>query len=153
MAKITDHARHEARTTLGKETNFQGTLRFTDSLCILGKFSGEIISPGELIVEDGAEVKANIRIGSVTIGGLVKGNVIAKNKLEMLATGKVIGNIKTAKLKIADGVIFEGKCEMIKDPDKIDIFSESHDNLKTKLERDTMTGEAVPAAVGENKPN
>jgi cytoskeletal protein CcmA (bactofilin family) len=32
----------------------------------------------------------------------------------MLATGQVYGNIRTAKLNIADGVVFEGKCEMIK---------------------------------------
>jgi cytoskeletal protein CcmA (bactofilin family) len=44
MAKLTEHSRSEEATTLGRETNFQGTLRFTDSLRILGRFSGEIIS-------------------------------------------------------------------------------------------------------------
>lgn len=151
MGKISEHSRHDATTTLGRETAFQGTLRFTDSLCILGKFSGEIISPGQLSIDEGAEVKANIRIGSITIGGLVKGNIIAKNKLEMLATGKVVGNIKTAKLKIADGVIFEGKCEMIKDPDKIDIFGESHDDLKKRIEKENTVKETIPASGGEEK--
>ncbi len=135
MAKITEHSRIEEATTLGRETNFQGTLRFTESLRILGRFSGEIISPGRLVVEEGAEVKASIRVGSVVVGGVIRGNITAKNKLEMLATGKVIGNIRTAKLKIADGVVFEGKCEMIKDPDSIDIFSESAESLKKNIEQ------------------
>ncbi|EMO64809.1 Polymer-forming cytoskeletal domain protein [Leptospira borgpetersenii serovar Pomona str. 200901868] len=47
------------------------------------------------------------------MGGEITGNVIATQKLEMLSTGKVNGNIKTSKLQIADGVIFEGNCEMI----------------------------------------
>ena len=47
----------------------------------------------------------------------------ASEKLEMLATGQVFGNIRTAKLNIADGVVFEGKCEMITNPDTVDIFS------------------------------
>jgi cytoskeletal protein CcmA (bactofilin family) len=135
MAKVNDHKGNERiRTTLGKETDFNGTMKFKDSLKIIGKFKGEIVSPGFLYIENGAEVKANIKVGSVIIGGVVKGNVIAKEKLEMLETGKVFGNIKTAKLKIADGVVFEGKCEMIKNPEKIDIFSENVDEIKKNIE-------------------
>lgn len=122
------------RTTLGKETEFNGTMKFQDSLKIIGKFKGEIVSPGFLYIENGAEVKANIKVGSVIIGGVVKGNVTAKDKLEMLDTGKVFGNIRTAKLKIADGVVFEGKCEMIKNPEKIDIFTENVDQIKKNVE-------------------
>ncbi|HEQ72136.1 MAG TPA: cell division protein [Spirochaetia bacterium] len=145
MAKLTEHTRRDEATTLGKETVFKGTLRFTDSLCILGKFSGEIISPGRLTIAEGAEVKANIRVGSVTVGGVVRGNILAKHKLEMLATGKVIGNISTSKLKIADGVIFEGKCEMIKDPDKIDIFGQTADALKKAIDEQQVRQEQIPA--------
>jgi cytoskeletal protein CcmA (bactofilin family) len=135
MAKVNDHKGNERiRTTLGKETDFNGTMKFKDSLKIIGKFKGEIVSPGFLYIENGAEVKANIKVGSVIIGGVVKGNVIAKEKLEMLETGKVFGNIKTAKLKIADGVVFEGKCEMIKNQEKIDIFSENVDEIKKNIE-------------------
>lgn len=123
------------KTTLGKETNFNGVIKFKESLKINGKFKGQIISPGFLYVEDGAEVKANIKVGSIIVGGLVKGNILAKERLEMLATGQVYGNIKTAKLKIADGVVFDGKCEMIKNPDKIDIFSESADELKKSIKK------------------
>jgi len=135
MAKMNDHKGLERiRTTLGKETEFNGTMKFQDSLKIVGKFKGEIISPGFLYIENGAEVKANIKVGSVIIGGIVKGNVTAKDKLEMLETGKVFGNIRTAKLKIADGVVFEGKCEMIKNPEKIDIFTENVDQIKKNVE-------------------
>lgn len=118
------------RTTLGKETRFNGVMRFKDSLKIDGRFEGEIISSGFLYVEHGAEIKADIKVGSVVIGGVVHGNIEAVDKLEMLSTGKVYGNIKTKVLKIADGVVFEGKCEMIKNSDTIDIFSDTVTNLK-----------------------
>ncbi len=118
------------KTTLGKETNFSGTMRFTDSLKIDGKFQGEIISNGFLYVEHGAVVRANIKVGSVIVGGIVKGNIEALEKLEMLASGQVFGNIRTAKLKIADGVVFDGKCEMIKNAEAINVFSNSVENLK-----------------------
>jgi cytoskeletal protein CcmA (bactofilin family) len=118
------------RTTLGRETNFNGTMRFTESLKIDGKFQGEIISNGFLYVEHGAVVRANIKVGSVIVGGIVKGNIEALEKLEMLSSGQVFGNIRTAKLKIADGVVFDGKCEMIKNAESINVFSNSVENLK-----------------------
>lgn len=122
--------KEKIKTTLGNQTNFHGTMRFRDSLKIDGSFQGEIISKGFLYIENGAVVKANIKVGSIVIGGIVKGNIEASERLEMLSTGQVFGNIRTAKLKIADGVVFDGKCEMIRNPDKIDIFSNSVEEIK-----------------------
>jgi cytoskeletal protein CcmA (bactofilin family) len=126
--------KEKIQTTLGKETNFNGVMKFRDSLKIDGKFQGEIISDGFLYIENDAVIKANIRVGSVIVGGVVHGNIEAKESLEMLATGQVFGNIRTAKLKIADGVVFEGKCEMIKNPDGVDIFADSPDKLKKTVQ-------------------
>ncbi|TGK00956.1 polymer-forming cytoskeletal family protein [Leptospira semungkisensis] len=100
-------------TILGRETSFSGILNFRKPLEISGEFEGEIESEGFLLVSEGARVRANIKAGTVIVGGEITGNVIATQRLEMLPSGKVNGNIKTAKLQIADGVIFEGNCEMI----------------------------------------
>ena len=121
-------------TTLGRETVFSGTMRFSTSLKVEGNFEGEIISSGFLYVEKGARVKADVQVGSVVVGGVVEGNIVAAEKLEMLSTGKVYGNVTTSKLKIADGVVFEGKCEMIKNPDDVDIFSSSVEKIKDTLQ-------------------
>ncbi len=108
---VTEHG--VIATVLGKETSFHGTLSFKKPLQISGEFKGEIISDGDLIISEGAKVQANIKARTVIVGGLVIGNVTATHRLEMLHTGKVQGNIKTAKLQIADGVVFDGNCEMI----------------------------------------
>jgi len=124
----------EITTTLGKSTVFDGTMRFTRSLKIDGEFKGKIISSGFLYIEEGAMVKADIKVGSVVVGGVVHGNIEASDNLEMLSTGQVFGNIRTAKLRIADGVVFEGKCEMIKNPDAVDIFATPVEKLKSKVQ-------------------
>ncbi|EMJ53345.1 polymer-forming cytoskeletal family protein [Leptospira interrogans serovar Valbuzzi str. Duyster] len=100
-------------TVLGRETSFSGILNFQRPLEISGEFQGEIESEGFLLISEGAKIRANIKAGTVIVGGEITGNVIATEKLEMLSTGKVNGNIKTSKLQIADGVIFDGNCEMI----------------------------------------
>jgi cytoskeletal protein CcmA (bactofilin family) len=105
-------------TVFSKDTDFNGELSFKKSLQINGNFEGEIVSGGFLVVGEGAVVRANIKAKTVIIIGTVHGNIEATNRLEIHATGKLYGNIRTAKLQIADGVVFEGKCEMIKGDQK-----------------------------------
>ena len=116
-------------TVLGKDTDLNGELSFKKSLQINGKFEGEIVSGGYLVIGDGAHVKANIKAKTVIINGTVYGNIEASSKLEIQEKGKLFGNIRTAKLRIADGVVFEGKCEMIKSYEK----NGKKDNLSEKI--------------------
>jgi cytoskeletal protein CcmA (bactofilin family) len=105
-------------TVLSKDTEFHGDVRFKKSLQIDGYLEGDIVSEGFLVIGEGATVKANIRARSVIIYGTVHGNIEAAENLEIQTSGKLYGNIRTAKLKIADGVVFEGNCEMIKSYEK-----------------------------------
>ncbi len=118
-------------TVFSKDTEFYGDLKFKKSLQINGYLEGEVESEGFLVVGEGAVVRANIRAKTVIIGGEVHGNIEATERLEILTSGKLYGNIRTSKLKIADGVVFEGKCEMIKEYDR----SDRHDKVeKAKVE-------------------
>ncbi len=101
-------------TILGANTEFRGIMEFENSIQIQGQFEGEIKTKGLVVVDDTAYVKANIEANTIIIAGVVEGNVIGTKKVNILAGGQLIGNIKTAKLKIADGVVFDGNCEMIK---------------------------------------
>ncbi len=101
-------------TVFGKDTEFNGDLTFKKSLQINGTFEGEISSAGYLVVGEGAVVRANIKAKNVVLMGTVYGNIEAASGIEIHPNGRLYGNIRTAKLKIADGVVFEGKCEMIK---------------------------------------
>ncbi len=130
MSKITDD---RISTSLGKETSFSGTMRFEKSLKVEGRFQGRIVSAGALYVEQSAEIDADIEVGSVVVAGTVRGNIVARDRVELLGTARLYGDIRTAKLKIADGVVFEGKCEMIKDTAAVDIFSARSSELKESL--------------------
>ncbi|ADK82279.1 MULTISPECIES: bactofilin family protein [Sediminispirochaeta] len=117
-------------TTLGPQTVLKGILRFSDSLTIKGVFDGEIEASGHLVVEKGSRVKADIKVSSAVVSGSVTGNILAEEKLEMDSNGQVFGNVRTRRLRIADGVLFEGTCEMIKDPSGVDVFSTRGEKLK-----------------------
>jgi cytoskeletal protein CcmA (bactofilin family) len=111
-------------TTLGAETGFSGVLRFSDSLRIQGSFEGEIDATGRLYIDSDATVNAKRIVAmSVVIGGTVRGDIEAPDRVEMLPSAKVYGKVRTARLRIADGVIFEGSCEMIRDPASFSPFN------------------------------
>ena len=122
-------------TVLSEDTKFNGKMKFTRSLKICGKYEGGIEAQGLLYIDRGAEVKAGLKAKEIIIDGTVHGNVTASESVEMLPNGKVFGNIRAKKLRIADGVIFEGKCEMIKDAESVDIFAADSAIIKSAFER------------------
>jgi cytoskeletal protein CcmA (bactofilin family) len=109
----------KVETVFSETTSFDGTLKFSTSIKIEGNFKGKIISKGYLMIGENAKVRAHIKAHSIVIAGEVKGNVEADDRLEMLPTGKLYGDIKTKKLKMADGVVFEGTCEMLPHSGKV----------------------------------
>lgn len=92
--------------TLSGKLNFQGTVR------IDGDFEGEIDADGVLTIGEEANVRAKIRVGSITVMGEVHGSIDAKEKVVIQVPGKVLGDIKTSRLVIEDGAVFEGNCVM-----------------------------------------
>jgi cytoskeletal protein CcmA (bactofilin family) len=135
MAKSRDPGRiDKPRTRFSKNTKFEGTLKYAESLRIDGAFKGDIVSAGTLHIDKDAIVRADIKVTSVRVEGIVHGNINASESIEILSGGKVYGNIRTRRLKIDDGVLFKGKCEMIKDADTIDIFSATVSKIKNTVE-------------------
>src|SRR5207237_619710 len=70
----------ELNALLGKGSQFEGKLIFEGTVRIDGKFSGEIISTDQLIVGEGAEVKANVKVGTMTCLGDYQGDATASRR-------------------------------------------------------------------------
>ncbi len=97
---------------LDKGTEFEGKLAFEGAVRINGRFSGEIFSEGTLYVGDGGSVNAEIQVSTAIISGEVTGDVGASTKVELQRSARLRGNIRTKTLKIEEGAIFEGNCQM-----------------------------------------
>lgn len=100
-------------TLIGNGTVFDGTLTSRESICVEGIVRGKIVCEGSVIIGEKGRADAEVFADTVLLGGEVNGNIMAKTKLEITTSGKLRGNIKTGSLIIAEGVIFEGKCQMI----------------------------------------
>ena len=102
----------EPATIMGEDIDFKGSLRFKNGLKILGKFKGTIETNGDLIIGDTAELKADIHTGTIEIGGIIRGNIIADKKVAIKSKGNIRGDIKTPDFQIESGAKFTGSCQM-----------------------------------------
>jgi cytoskeletal protein CcmA (bactofilin family) len=97
---------------LHKGSRVIGQLSFQGPVKIDGVVEGDIQCEGTVTIGESAEVRAKISGQIVVIRGKVEGNVTAKEKVELLAPARLIGNVSAPRLSIAEGVVFDGDCSM-----------------------------------------
>ncbi|MBX3292951.1 MAG: polymer-forming cytoskeletal protein [Acidobacteria bacterium] len=96
-------------TTLSGETSFHAMLR------VDGHLVGSVSSgSGTLIVGTNGQVDANVMVSSAMVNGVVNGDIIATERVQLGRTAKVVGNIQTPRIIIEEGAVFEGVCSMMK---------------------------------------
>ncbi|MDR2659724.1 MAG: polymer-forming cytoskeletal protein [Spirochaetaceae bacterium] len=141
--------------TFSKTTSFNGVLHFDGVVCIMGKFNGTIEAKGSLIVGKGAQVDCDhIFAHSITVHGVVNAEIKAEDKVDLTTGSEVHGDISAGRLRIADGVLFEGRCNMIDKSGGIELFSLSTPEIKAALQPDVYalpeTTEAPETKDGDN---
>ncbi len=94
-----------------KDTIIKGDLSFKGSFRIDGHFKGKIDSDSLLIIGEKGKVEADVKIGYIIINGEIKGNIHAKDKVEINPHGRVIGTIITPKLIVEEGAYLEVNCQ------------------------------------------
>ncbi len=102
----------EIKAFLGEGAEFSGILTFEGMVRIDGKFQGEVMTKGNLIVGGTAVLNADISAGVVVIKGKVRGNITASKRLELLEGGQLRGDVKTPVLVMEQGAILDGVLEM-----------------------------------------
>jgi cytoskeletal protein CcmA (bactofilin family) len=63
-------------------------------------------------IEHGAIVEADVAGGSLAVAGALTGNVVASDRVDLQSGARVIGNVKAARVTIADGAQFKGNVDM-----------------------------------------
>jgi cytoskeletal protein CcmA (bactofilin family) len=101
-----------AATVIGQGITIEGEVTSEDEVVVGGVLRGKLESEGGVTVEGDGIVEADISARSVSIGGNVTGNVTASERVDLLAGARLIGDVKAARLTIADGASFKGNVDM-----------------------------------------
>jgi len=108
MAKETENF-----SILDKNVTFEGTLSSKGKLIIRGTIKGSLIGETVVISEGGA-VYADVKAGSVTVGGTFEGSLRAMNELIVLSSGNCQGKIVCKDLVIEPGGILNADVKCLK---------------------------------------
>jgi cytoskeletal protein CcmA (bactofilin family) len=97
---------------IGEGTKFKGEFDLNGLLRIDGDFTGVIRTKGKVLVGKNGRAECTLNAGTVVVGGVLRGEIFSTDKVIILSTGLVLGNITTPRLIIEEGVIFNGSCKI-----------------------------------------
>ncbi len=106
----------ELNTLIGAGTKIEGTINSSGSIRIDGEYKGTINSGGNLIVGQKGVADGEFNVKNATIGGKLKGKLIASEKILLESTAHLSGEIISQRLVIEEGAIFIGSSQMSKEP-------------------------------------
>ena len=89
-----------------------GDLDTTGSLRIDGKLEGNVRRADTVVLGVGAAMSGDVHAREVVIGGTIIGNVHATERVELLATAIVTGDILTQTILVQEGGVVNGRVLM-----------------------------------------
>jgi cytoskeletal protein CcmA (bactofilin family) len=108
-----------ATARLGPSLHVKGEISGNEDLMIEGSVEGLVqLDERKLTVGATAKVTADVIAREVVVYGSVKGNLRAKDRIEIKKDGSVNGDLTTARIMIEDGAYFKGSVEIDKTSEK-----------------------------------
>jgi len=99
--------------SIGKSIHVKGELSGSEDLAIEGRVEGKInLSGCRVTIGASGQVTADIVAKSVIVAGTVKGRVQAEERVEVAASGNLLGDVRSPRVVLVDGAKFKGAVDM-----------------------------------------
>jgi cytoskeletal protein CcmA (bactofilin family) len=102
---------NQSESILAAGLTIEGTIEGDGNIRVAGKFTGNVNVKGEMTVEPGASIQGELVADAVLVGGEVRGQIVAKSRVEFKESGTLIGDLKAGSLTVAAGSKMRGKVE------------------------------------------
>ncbi len=99
-------------TLLAKGVELKGEIKVEGTVRIDGTLEGDVQTKGQVIVGEDGLVKGTISAGSIISSGRIKATVTATERIELLKTAILIGEIHCPVISIEAGAKFQGVSDM-----------------------------------------
>ena len=123
-------------TMIGEGSHFEGRCAVHGNLRIDGRFVGPALQVDQLYVGEAGRVKTDIVANVVVVEGVVVGNISATNRVLLLPSARVLGDLLTPELVLQDGAMLDGNCSV----------GQLHGEDARRLIRDLWEGQTAPEA-------
>ncbi len=112
MMKKSGFVEEENITLLAKGVVIKGEIRVEGTVRIDGRLEGEIHTKGTVVIGEDGIVQGTVIAGTLINSGKVKATVTATERIQLLKTGTLIGEIHTSNFAMEDGSKFQGLSDM-----------------------------------------
>lgn len=103
-------AENATKTIIGPSVKIEGDFSSEDNVDVEGQVLGALKTSRDLRIGKDAKIKAEVEANYIFVAGEVKGNIVAKEKIELSSTAKIFGDITTNTISIENGAMINGKC-------------------------------------------
>jgi cytoskeletal protein CcmA (bactofilin family) len=104
--------RAEAKESfIAPELSIDGKIEGVGNVRLAGRFKGDVNVQGSLTIEAGAHLTGLVHSQNVTISGELHGNIDGAQRVELLSTAVLVGDVKAGSLTVAAGSRMRGQVE------------------------------------------
>lgn len=102
-------AGNDQPSIINQDCSFTGTFAGASDLIVKGTMIGDCILESTVVVDKMGRWQGTIQARNIVIHGVVKGNVVAKERLEVGAQARIEGGVTAGSLAIATGANIDGE--------------------------------------------
>ena len=132
-------AEQYVNSLIGFGSSFRGDIDIDGFFRIDGDFSGSIKTESKVLIGNNGRADCTITARMVVIGGIFRGAIYARDKIIVLSSALVIGNLYTPRIAVEEGVLLNGSLVISKSthhstvkPEVYRPVSKTHSTAKTR---------------------
>lgn len=101
----------QRESVISADLTIEGKIEGSGHVRIAGRFKGDVNVDGNLTIESGAHVTGQVRAKTVIISGELHGNIEGAQRVELLESGVLAGDVKAGSLTVSAGSRMRGQVE------------------------------------------
>jgi len=104
----------QIRSTIGADMRVTGDCAFQGELQVEGTVHGDVRSEGAagmLVIQPGGRIEGAVSADHIVVAGQVIGQVTARERLELLASGRIEGDVRYKTLEMQPGAVVAGQLQ------------------------------------------
>jgi len=105
------HRGEPAESIIASDITIEGKIEGAGHIRLAGRFKGDVHIQGDLTIDPGAKLTGSVRANTVIISGEIEGNIESAQRVELLDSGVLTGDLKAGTVSFAAGSRMRGRAE------------------------------------------
>jgi cytoskeletal protein CcmA (bactofilin family) len=101
-------------TIIGPHTELNGDVETDGFTRVDGTIRGNLSVKGRVVIGESARMRGSISGTVMTVGGVVQGDILASERLTILSTALILGDIVTRRIQADEGCLIHGRVKVCK---------------------------------------